>query len=76
MGIPLCIDQATSTKDLGMYVRVLVEFDFSRDLRFELTVKRTRVCNEIDVAYEDLPKHYSFCRLVGHTFFQCREACR
>lgn len=76
MGVPLRIDHATSTKDLGMYDRVLVEVDFCKDLRYELTIERTWVCNKIEVAYEDLPKHYSFCHLVGHKLFECREARR
>ena len=46
MGIPLLIDQATSAKDLGMYVRILVDVDFSRDLRYELIIERTVVCNK------------------------------
>ena len=74
MGILLRIEQATSAKDLGMYARVLVEVNFNEDLKYEPIVERTGVCNNIEVAYEDLPKHCSFCRLVGHTLSECREA--
>ena len=76
VGVPLRIDQATANKDLGIYARVLVEVDFSKDLRYELNIERTGACNKIDVAYEDLPKHCSFCRLVGHMLSECREARR
>lgn len=57
-----------------MFARVLVEVEFSRDLKYELTTERIGVCNKIEVAYEDLPKHYSFCCLVGHTISECRES--
>lgn len=54
--------------------QVLVEVDFNKDLRYELTIERTWICNKIDVAYKDLPKHYLFCRLFGHMLFECRGA--
>lgn len=41
VGIPLRIEHAMSVKDLHIYTWVLVEVDFSRDLRYELTVERT-----------------------------------
>lgn len=63
-----------STKNLGMYTQALVKVDFSRDLRYELTVERIEVCNKIEVACENLPKHCSFCHLVDHMLSECREA--
>lgn len=65
------------TKDLDMYAQVLVEVDFSnKDLKYELIVERTGVCNKIEVAYEDISNNYSFCCLVHHTLSKCRETCR
>lgn len=57
-----------------MFVWVLVEVNFSRDLGYELTVEMTGVYNKIEVVYKDLPKHCSFYRLVGHTISECRKA--
>lgn len=74
--ILLRIDQAMYVKDLGMYALVLVEVDFNKDFRYELTVERNGVCNKIEVAYEDLPKHCAFYRIIGHTLFECRKACQ
>lgn len=76
VGIALRIDQATVNKDLDMYTWVLVEVDFSKDLCYELIIERTCVCNKIDVVYEDLPHHCSFCRLVCYMLSKCREARR
>lgn len=72
MGIPLRIYQVTYAKDLNMYARVLVEVDFSRDVKYELIVERTGICNKIEVAY-DLPKYCSFCRLLDTRFLNVRK---
>lgn len=43
VGFPLRIDQATLAKDLDIYAQLLVKVDFSKDLRYELTIERTGV---------------------------------
>ncbi|KAM7478351.1 hypothetical protein LguiA_026564 [Lonicera macranthoides] len=60
VGIPIRIDQATATKDLYMFARVLVEINFYSDLIYAFTIDRARA------SYEKLHKHWSHCHLVGH----------
>lgn len=65
MDISICIDQTTITKDLGMFVRILIEVDFGFNSIHVLTIERTDVSYKIEVA--------SHCRLVGHMLSECRD---
>ncbi|KAM7523408.1 hypothetical protein LguiA_013310 [Lonicera macranthoides] len=59
-----------------MHAQVLMEVDFSKDLRYELTIERTRVCSKIEVLYKDLPNHCSLCHLIDHMLSEYQETRR
>lgn len=68
MDMPIRIDQVTTTKDLCMFAQVLVGINFGSDLIYALTIEKVRVSYEVEVVYEELSRHCSHCRMVGHAF--------
>jgi hypothetical protein len=74
IGIPLVIDEATSSKYFGYYGRILVDLDqlenFSPKL---LPVERDGYAFSVDMEYERLPSLFSFCHVIVHS--RDRDSC-
>lgn len=71
---PLNIDDKTLQKELGSFVSVLVDIDFTKNLPEEFLIQRERFEFMTYLEYENLPAFCSHCAAVGHDFTRCRLA--
>jgi hypothetical protein len=77
IGTPICIDAASNKsmfdRTFGHYARVLVDIDFSRELRYKVLVERKGFAFLVDLDYENIPDFCTFCKTVGHHVGMCRR---
>ena len=75
VGTPICVDSVTSKPALertfGHFVRVLVDIDLTKELKYEVLVERKGYAFFVEFEYENLPKFCDFCNMIGHNIQVC-----
>jgi len=67
------LDDFTINKSRGFFARVLVDHDMFVELPKQLLVERPRFAFVDEVEYEKLPTFCSSCKMIGHSFSNCRK---
>lgn len=77
VGTPICTDSITNKpkieRSFGHFVRVLVDLDLSRDLRYRVLVERKGFAFFVDFEYENLPDFCTYCHCTGHYVDICKR---
>lgn len=76
IGEPLRIDAKMLRKELGTYVRILVDVDFTKGIPEEILVQREKFEFLIFVEYKNLPKFCSHCVTLGCDVHRCNVLSR
>lgn len=71
MGVPICLDEATSKRAFGHFARVLIDLDLKSKLRDKILVEREDFAFFAFVDYERLPEFCSSCQTIGHSLVNC-----
>jgi hypothetical protein len=78
VGTPICVDTVTSKpaieRTFGHFVRVLIDIDLSKELRYEVLVERKGYAFFVELEYENVPEFCDYSKAVGHHVSVCRKA--
>lgn len=67
----LLIDNVTKNKLFGLYARVLVDLDLSKDIFYEVMVEQGGFEFPVEIEYEGLPEFFTHCKSIGHNVTSC-----
>lgn len=73
LGIPICLDEATSKRTFGHFARVLVDIDLNSNLQNRILVDRDDFAFFVDVEYKRLPDFCTSCQNIGHSLANCKR---
>jgi hypothetical protein len=77
IGTPICIDSITAKpmheRTFGQFARVLVDIDLLQPLRYKLLVERKGFAFFVDLEYERIPEFCTECKVIGHSFDNCKR---
>ncbi|XP_057811584.1 uncharacterized protein LOC131025813 [Salvia miltiorrhiza] len=73
VGTSIKIDGASAYADVGHYVRLLVEVDFSLPLQESMQVQGDDMAYHVEFYYEKLPLYCTHCRITGHSVDKCKK---
>lgn len=77
VGTPLCTISASNSsyfeRPFGHFVRVLVDMDLTKELRYKVLVERQGYAFFAELEYENLPKFYSHYICIGHSTSKCKR---
>jgi len=73
LGTPLAIDEVTQSRRFGIFARVLVDVDLSKQLFETVVVEREDHALSIDVFYEKHPSFCANCKTLGHSLQNCMK---
>ncbi|XP_009765415.1 uncharacterized protein [Nicotiana sylvestris] len=79
IGIPLTMDMATNNKTRPSMAKVRIEVDLTKPKLNSVWVGQEYETSPLKgftqkLEYENVPKYYRHCRLLGHSLVQCRKA--
>ena len=72
LGTRLALDEVTKKRIFGHYARVLIEIDITSDMHERILVERKDFDFYVDVEYEKLPSFCDSCKIIGHSFKNCK----
>ncbi|KAI5672653.1 hypothetical protein M9H77_13017 [Catharanthus roseus] len=73
IGDPICIDALTGSKKRISYSRVLMDVNLAKGLVTEVPIKLPNgKVRQQAVIYEQLPKFYTLCHVLGHSNASCK----
>lgn len=74
---PICIDSSSSkpffNRPFGHFVRVLLDIDLLKDLRYKILVERVGFAFYMDIKYEKLLELSNYCKVIGHSLGICKK---
>ncbi|XP_058783669.1 uncharacterized protein LOC131658389 [Vicia villosa] len=77
VGTPLCTDSASNSscfeRPFGHFVRVLVDMDLTKELRYKVLVERQGFAFFVELEYEKLPEFCNHCICIGHNTSKCKR---
>jgi len=77
VGTPICTDSASSKpmidRTFGQFVRILVDKDVTRTLRYKVLVERVGFAFYVDLEYENLPDYCTNCKKIGDYLEICKN---
>ncbi|XP_019430036.1 PREDICTED: uncharacterized protein LOC109337512 [Lupinus angustifolius] len=73
LGVPISLDDATSSRSFGHFARILVDVDLKGSLPSQILVEREGFAFSVDIEYENLPDFCSGCQSIGHLLSTCRR---
>ena len=68
----MALDEVTKKRTFGHYARVLIEIDITSDMHERILVERKDFDFYVDVEYEKLPSFCNSCKIIGHSFKNCK----
>lgn len=73
IGTPITLDEATRTRSLGHFARILVEIDMNKRIPNEIMVERDDYAFFVGTDYEKFPAFCDYCQMIGHELTNCNR---